>query len=82
MKFRVLFKTPDALEQALQEHMDTHCDVHEEHDMECEACLALEDSSLQAISKIKGIGEKFVTYGEYVTIEFDTDAGTATVVPK
>lgn len=24
---------------------------------------------------------KWVKYGEYVTIEFDTDAGTATVVP-
>lgn len=24
---------------------------------------------------------KFVTYQEYITIEFDTDAGTATVVP-
>jgi len=25
--------------------------------------------------------DKFVRYGEYITVEFDTDKGTATVVP-
>lgn len=31
--------------------------------------------------KILSIASKFIKYGEYVNIEFDTDAGTATVVP-
>lgn len=81
MKFRVLFKTPDALDGALEEHMDTHCEECEEHDPECDECNALEDKALQAISQIKNIGEKFIEYGEYITIEFDTETQSATVVP-
>ena len=81
MKFRLLFKTPDVLDGAFREHMDTHCEEHEEHDMRCDACCELEDKACQAISQIKDMAEKFVEYGEYVTIEFDTSAQTATVVP-
>ncbi len=82
MKFRVTFKTPDALDPALQEHMDTHCEDHEDHDPDCDKCFQLEDRGCAAISAIQKCAEKFIEYGEYVTIEFDTETQTATVVPR
>lgn len=81
MKFRLSFKTPDVLDQAFHDHMDTHCENCEEHDPRCDACCALEDKACQAISQIKDMADKFVEYGEYITIEFDTTAQTATAVP-
>jgi hypothetical protein len=30
---------------------------------------------------MRRVAKRFVKYGEYVTVEFDTEAGTATVVP-
>ena len=32
-------------------------------------------------NEIKALAEKFIEYGECISIEFDTDAGTATVIP-
>lgn len=61
--------------------MDTHCEKHEEHDPDCDECYVLEDKACGAISQIKNMAEKFVEYGEYITVEFDTSAQTATVIP-
>ncbi len=57
MKFRVTFKTPDAVDYAVDEYGLEHKD------------------------EIKETARKFVTYGEYITVEFDTETQTATVVP-
>lgn len=79
MKFQVTFKTPDVLDPVLEGHMDTHCDEHEEHDPDCDACAELEERGCMDMAIIKSCANKFIQYGEYVTIEFDTDSGTATV---
>ncbi len=68
MEFSVTFKTPGALKYALDE---LDCDCVESH---CE-CQASEDQH-----KAKVLANKYIKYDEYVTIEFDTDTGTATVV--
>ena len=57
MKIKVMFKTPDVLEYALDDLSD--------------------DDTYDVKQQLK----KFIQYGECVTIEFDTEAGTATVVP-
>jgi hypothetical protein len=44
---------------------------------ECPACKMAEDSASELLS----LGEKFIQFGKQVTIEFDTETGTATVVP-
>ncbi len=44
---------------------------------ECPACKMAEDSA----SKLLSLGSKFIQFGKQITIEFDTETGTATVVP-
>jgi hypothetical protein len=71
LKIRVTFKDPD-------------------HDMSEEAAKAVkkqfpglsEDAVDAEIDNVVSQCSAWVEYGEYVTIEFDTDAGTATVVAK
>ncbi len=58
MKFRVTFKTPDALDYALDD-------------------FPYDESREEA----KEVAKQFIEYGEYITVEFDTEAKTATVVP-
>ncbi len=58
MKIRLTFKTPDAVEDALDQIEDEN-----QRDAAEQVC------------------NKFFEYGEYVYIEVDTVAGTATVVP-
>lgn len=80
MKFQVFFKTPDAFEFALKEQMDSHCEDHVEHNPDCHICLLLEETCCENISQIKKIQEKFISFGEGITIEFDTHEGTAIVI--
>lgn len=56
MKFTLSFKTPDVIDQALE-------DIDEEDQRE----------------DIKRVADKFLQYGEYLRVEFDTEAQTATV---
>jgi hypothetical protein len=81
MKFRVTFKAPDAVSDSARVAAEDQArrilapagpelDAREETDL----AQALHDDLL-------AFAGKWVEYGEYVTVEFDTDAGTATVVP-
>jgi len=42
---------------------------------------AYEGLTQQEVNTVRRVAEKFIEYGEYVTVEFDTDKGTARVVP-
>ncbi len=77
MKITVTFKNPDGISDATKEAVR-------------EAVAAIEDLSpgyereLLEESREEDANEalsKWVEYGEYVRIEFDTVAGTATVLP-
>jgi hypothetical protein len=73
MKITVHFKTPDAVFYALQSafpEMDEDEDVEEDEDEKTENKLAVSE-----------LISEFVEHDECVTVEFDTEAGTATVVP-
>lgn len=72
MKFQVKFKTPNATERALEE-LECQCNGPNS----CPDCETKEWEAIDA----KKLVETFVQYDEYVTIEFDTEAKTATVVP-
>lgn len=57
MKFKVTFKHPDAVDEALNEVAEEHRDA------------------------ARRMCKKFFEYGEYVTVEVDTEKRTATVIP-
>jgi hypothetical protein len=76
MLIRIQFKDPDrvgdAVQQAVSEAVHAVPDLStDERDMVMDARMERTWEDL----------EKFVEYQEYVTIEIDTDAGTARVVP-
>lgn len=61
MKLRLTFKTPDVIDQFLDN-------------------LILEDDGVWNKENIKDKLSKWIKYGEYITIEFDIDNQTATVI--
>lgn len=76
MKFKVTFKDPDGVYESLDEAAEGLArDV-----------VGVDDEERGEIAesrreKIKDFTERWIEYGEYLTVEFDTDEGTATVVP-
>lgn len=74
MKIRVTFKDPDALDNALQEAPLVRPD-------------GLTDEEWEPIAEARrekirdGLCATFIEYGEYITVEYDTEAKTCTVVP-
>jgi hypothetical protein len=74
MKVRVTMKDPDALDEALYEavlKLQKPEDVSkEEWQLICEHRQAAAHDAIRP----------FMKYSEYITVEFDTDAHTATVI--
>lgn len=78
MKFTITFKDPDGVYESLQEEARSTLTNQALGltEKEYEALLeAREDTMKEFISP-------WIQYGEYVTIEFDTEQNTATVVKK
>lgn len=74
MKFKVTFKDPDALDE--QVRIEVNKDLQG---------LGLDDDEVEAVfelrcEKVHNKIEKWFQYGEYLTVEIDTDAGTCTVL--
>jgi hypothetical protein len=79
MKFQVSFKTPYVLKHALEQASydpDAQCDCGGS----CVDCDRLSEIANNEAAAIIGVASKFIQYDECITIEFDTEAGTATVV--
>lgn len=76
MKFRITMKSPDAYGDALNKAAE---DIVANNGV-------LDDDIPDAVEKeyeqLDELCSKWFTYSEYVTIEIDTEAKTATVVPK
>lgn len=76
-------KTPDALEDALNEIAQIETSVAEEQmplgsdgiDEECEDMIS------DHVNTARNFAKQFFRYGEFITVEFDTEAKTATVLP-
>jgi hypothetical protein len=75
MKIRLTFKTPDVVdEQRIAEDIALECSEPDVGpDAECNTCIHNQQLVLALI-------EEFVRYGEYITVEFDTEDKTATVI--
>lgn len=76
MKFQVTMKDPDALHDA--------CDDAAKEDV---AKLGLEADEAEMLvenraKKLRDFAGRWMRFDEYITVEFDTEAGTAVVVPK
>lgn len=76
MKFRVSFKDPDTFDDAVRDAVKAELDRSGLDADETEALIDVRMAKVQ-----KAIGH-FVEYGEYIHIEFDTEARTATVIPR
>ena len=76
MQFTITFKTPDAMDDGIRRalaDMGGYEDVipePDEMDMDSELAHTMEQ-----------VAEKFIKWGEYITVQFDTDTKTATVLP-
>ena len=80
MKMRVTFKDPDVLADALY---DIEKDI--ERGLAKTLNFSEADASAEAIERMipmHDLVKKFIRYGEYITIDFDTETNTATVISK
>lgn len=76
MKFHVLMKTPDALDDAIHEAaLAQAIEEGEAEDRE----MSSEDME-DTITATKRLCEKWFKHSEYVELEIDTDKGTCIVV--
>jgi hypothetical protein len=76
VKFRIQLKDPDGFSDGMDEAIEASLSEADLSDDEKEAVSeARQERAWKAL-------ETWVEYQEYVTIEFDTDAGTAVVVPR
>jgi hypothetical protein len=76
MKFRITFKDPNTVNNSINEYAKSLFDNLPLTDEEREDCAY---NRAGVISKDV---EKWVKYGEYITVEFDLVKKTATVVPQ
>lgn len=77
MKIRITLKDPDGVDLACDDFVESV--LNEKGELDEEERELLGDHQRD---KFKQLTKKFIEYGEYVTIEIDTDKGTAVVVPK
>lgn len=68
MKFRVTFKTPDVVSDAITEHIERTRPGLEDEEFDDE------------FNRLDDFVDRWVRHGEYVTIEFDLTANSATVL--
>lgn len=67
MKLNVTMKCPDAVDMAIQDATQNIED---------------EEARYEAKEKAEKVCRRFFEYGEYLTVEVDTETGTCTVVPN
>ena len=77
MKFKVILKDPDGFFESIKEAAEKSLNGTTFSDED-----EFERLSEIRFEKIQESISKWVEYSEYITVEFDTTANTATVVPK
>lgn len=71
MKIRVIMKTPDALNDAIERAVEDEMPAGDSEDLEGEF--------VTRTMAARKIAEKWFSYGELVTLVIDTEANTCTV---
>ena len=84
MKFCVTMKTPDALDEAIQEivQSDMVCEMGDGDDANKLLDMIDEDECEDRIRAVKNICASWFQYEDYLTVEIDTEAKTCVVVPN
>ena len=75
MKVKVFIKDPDVLQDGVEESVDEELKNSGLAEDEQEAVRELR------VEKALDVAGEWWEYGEYITVEFDTEARTARVVP-
>lgn len=76
MKFTVYIKDPDVFSDAVSEAVKKEVSALNLPEDEAEAVIEKREE------KVNDFLERWVEYGEYIKVEFDTEANTATVVTR
>lgn len=77
MKFTITFKTPDAVKDVVNDLVPRIPKDQRGNRLDMEA----HDEAVEEISsQVRNVTDLFMSYSEYVTIEFDTETKSATVV--
>lgn len=79
MKFRVTMKDPDGVQDSLDDAALTRATELASPEMDADERKSLVESSR---TKVGEAISKWFEYGEYLTVEIDTEAKTCVVVPK
>lgn len=77
MKIQITFKDPDGVYEA----------IREEAESQVKAIAGLDDDEKESLieGRVESIQESlkpWIRHGEYITVEFDTETKTATVIPN
>jgi hypothetical protein len=73
MIFRTIFKTPDAVYESVKDIAEQEaCGIVDE-DENC-------DRQSEIRTELEDFASKWVKFGEMITVEFDTEKGTANIV--
>ena len=77
MKFRITMKDPDGPYECIQ-------DAAKDQVKAIEGITDAERETLMGsrVDALRDFAGKWMEYGEYIEVEFDTEAGTATVIPR
>lgn len=76
MKIRVTMKDPDVLHDAITDALEADPALAELDEDEREAVTELRHD------KISRLAGRWFEYGEYLTVEIDTEAESCTVIPR
>lgn len=76
MRFKITFKDPDTLHDCIRDELENMEKPSNLTDDEFEAVLDVRKKEMEEAAA------KWFKWSEYVTVEIDTEAGTAKVVPK
>lgn len=77
MKFRVTMKDPDTLHDAINDAV--RAEVAKLELTDADEVEAVAENRREKVGKLC---DKWFEYGEYLTVEVDTDAQTCVVVPR
>lgn len=81
MKFSITFKTPDVVDQAFERASDELMDATGGGSPPEDDDGTWDDGWIGSRDCVRELISQYVEHGECVTIEFDTDDGSARVVP-
>lgn len=86
VKFYITFKTPDAIDDAINDELENVTErylatakAEGESDLDDDEQEDLFNFKDEVTLQMREVATKFISHGEYVTVEFDTEAKTATV---